>query len=331
MGLFSRIFGGGGKEKKSAAKPAAASQPSAPAKPRKSEEEVVNQVVEAMLAREKARTEGTFETAGKNIQSILCSDDDCPCTDRRQLVLGKDAYLYISPEVVNFRRNCLTLLELEMAVSRMTSPAEKMGALVYSMPKYLCDVGAKRRGLDLAVALADGQAAAKTGFVPLRTTPKSQARQAEVAAAESQGSGEALETLVSSLLSQDRATRDGALLAARAMANSGNRRGVEALEAAIRRKAGGTVELHSPGIASAMFEDAANARTTLVEIASRKAICKEAKKAGSLLAWIDLQNGENVRALLTDLRRVGGEDQVIEFQLIGTHLQAVAGLKASGA
>jgi hypothetical protein len=138
----------------------------------KSEDEIVNQVVAAMMAREKARTEGTFETAGKNIQSIICSDNECPCTDQRQLVIGKDAYLYISPEVVSFRKDCLSLLELEMKVSRLSSPVDMLAAVSHSMPKYLCGMGARRRGLDLAVALADGQAAAKTGFVPLRPTPR---------------------------------------------------------------------------------------------------------------------------------------------------------------
>jgi hypothetical protein len=135
-------------------------------------DEVVNRVVAAMLARQTAEADNTFETAGKNVKSIICSDDECPCTDKKPLVLGKDAYLYISPGVVNFRQDCLSLLELEMKVSRMKSPQDMLVAVANSMPKYICEAGSNRRGLDLSIALADGKAAAQTGFVPLRPTPK---------------------------------------------------------------------------------------------------------------------------------------------------------------
>jgi hypothetical protein len=138
-------------------------------------------------------------------------------------------------------------------------------------------------------------------------------------------------SLVNDLMSDDRSTREGALVAARQLANSGNRSGVDALEEAIRRKAGtASVEFHTPGIAIFNFNDLLTARETLLDIASRQAICKEAKQVGSLLSKIDIQSADSVRALLADLRRVGGEDQVLEFQLVGTHMQAVAGYKHFG-
>jgi hypothetical protein len=131
-------------------------------------DEAVTRIVDAMMARHTAQTEGTFETSGKDIKSIVCSDDECPCTDEKPLALGKDAHLYISPGVVDYRKDCLSLLELQMKVSRGKSPQDTLNAVRNSMPKFVCETGARRRGLDLAVALADGLAAARTGFVPLR-------------------------------------------------------------------------------------------------------------------------------------------------------------------
>jgi hypothetical protein len=489
MGIFSRIFGGG--EKATGTSARLATSASSSGSGRAIDEDLMDKLVGAMMAREKGRREGTFETAGKNIQKIICSDDECPCTDQRQLVLGKDAYLFISPEVVSFRRSCVSLLELEMKVSGLSSPMDMLAAVSHSMPKYLCETGARRRGLDLAVALADGQEAAKTGFVPLRPTPKGavnegvvgikiesfgiyQAEIKEVSASHDAASGfrnkigkiseaertdriplrrgvvfgltvvttgraegtsvnlkiiwrfpppglknpqtgevhlcdeffdqfefgqaqiihyrfdaefelllgqwkceiwdgmklladksfqmeaiddsvgsiplprssapktgqskseksegeDALLSLVRDLMSSDSSTRDGALVATRQLANSGNRRGVDALEEAIRRKAGtNSVEFHTPGIAVFEFSDLLTARKSLLEIACRHAICREAKKVGSLLSKIDMQSSESVRALLTDLRRIGGEDQAHQFQLVGTHMQAVAGYKSHG-
>ena len=140
----------------------------------RSENAIVDSIVQSMMARQTCETDNTFETGEKNPQSILCSDDACPCTDRSQLVIGRTAYLYISPEVVNFRKNCKTLLERNMMLKEMT---KTMGAHVFlgggvANPFYLCETGARRRGLDLAVAMRDAKMVAETGFAPLRPTPK---------------------------------------------------------------------------------------------------------------------------------------------------------------
>ena len=140
----------------------------------RSENAIVDSIVQSMMARQTCEQGNTFETGEKNPQSILCSDDACPCTDRSQLVIGRTAYLYISPEVVQFRKNCRTLLERNMMLKEMT---KTMGAHVFlaggvANPFYLCETGARRRGLDLAVAMADAKMVAETGFAPLRPTPK---------------------------------------------------------------------------------------------------------------------------------------------------------------
>ena len=291
------------------------------------EKRIVDNVVDAMTKRQAAIAEEKFETAGKGIKSIVCSDDDCPCTDQRQLKLGQDAYLYTSPQVVEFRKDCRTVLEVEMRISRLSKPQDLLAAMQYSMPKFVCEIGAKRRGLDLAVALADGVAAASTGFVPLRPTPKILVQQADASLEEKA----ALNSLLSDLLSPDRTTREQALVGARELANRGVHRGIDALEIAIRRKAGTAVEFHVPGLA--LIEGAVffKSRETLLGIAKRGAICREARLVGSLMSSLFLNSGDEVRRMLSDIRDAGGEEQVLQFQLIGTHLQAVAGYKRSGA
>jgi ankyrin repeat protein len=142
-----------------------------------SEEEAVDLAVESMLARRRCLDEGTFETGEKNPQPpILCSDDECPCADRQSLVLGRTAYLYISQAVVDFRKDCRTLLERELKITEIykSSGDPKLRLFVQGSinPVYLCERGARRRGLDLSVALADAQRVAETGFAPLRPTPR---------------------------------------------------------------------------------------------------------------------------------------------------------------
>ncbi len=291
------------------------------------EERIVDNVVDAMMKRQAAIAEEKFETAGKGIKNIVCSDDDCPCTDQRQLKLEQDAYLYISPQVVEFRRDCRTVLELEMRVSRLSNPQDLLEAMQCSMPKFVCEIGAKRRGLDLAVALADGVAAASTGFVPLRPTPKILVQPADSSLEEK----EALNSLLSDLLSADRATREQALVGARDLGNRGIRRGIDALEIAIRRKAGTAVEFHVPGLALIEGADFIKSRETLLGIAKRGAICREARLVGPLMSTLSLHSSDEVRRMLSEIRDAGGEEQVLQFQLIGTHLQAVAGYKRSGA
>ncbi len=152
------------------------------------------------------------------------------------------------------------------------------------------------------------------------------APRAPVAADAARYDGSPRDSLVDDLLSSDRRTRETALLSARAMANKGDRKGLDALAKAIRVKAGDPrIELHEPGFALRSADEYARARTTLVTIARRRSICKEAKTVGQLMGMIDLQDGTAVRALLSALREAGGDDQVLEFQLVGTHLQAAAG------
>ena len=139
-----------------------------------SPDDIVAAVTQSMLSRQSCLEQDTFETGEKNPTRLLCSDNQCPCTDQQPLVIGRTAYLYISPEVVEFRKNCRSLLERNALLEKMAS---KMGATVFvdggvANPFYLCETGARQRGLDLAAALADAKMVAETGFAPLRPTPK---------------------------------------------------------------------------------------------------------------------------------------------------------------
>src|ERR1017187_7650013 len=115
------------------------------------DEAMVDSIVQTMLARQNCIAEKLFETGEKNPSRILCSDNQCPCTDQKPLVIGKTAFLYISQGVVDFRKTCLTLLEREIQLEQF---AEKLGAGALLIdggvanPFYLCEIGARRRGLD---------------------------------------------------------------------------------------------------------------------------------------------------------------------------------------
>lgn len=147
---------------------------------------------------------------------------------------------------------------------------------------------------------------------------------------EARTTGQSLDPLVRDLLSPIRSTREEALVAARAMANAGNRKGVDALAKAIRVKAGDpAIELYEPGYVLRAADECARAYGRIMDIASRRAICKEASQVAALMAMLDIRDSVAVRSLLSELRQAGGDDQAHEFQLVGTHQQAVAGYKSS--
>ena len=109
-------------------------------------------------------------------QSLLCSDDLCPCTDKAQLVIGKTAYLFISDNVVSYRKDFLTLLDLQV---KLWNDAEILkSALVVTQgvinPIVICKRGAIERHLDLETASQDAKKWYETGLAPLRATPLTQ-------------------------------------------------------------------------------------------------------------------------------------------------------------
>lgn len=139
--------------------------------------DVVELLVQSMMTKLSCESDGTFETGEKNPARILCSDNKCPCTDKANLLIGTTAYIYISEAVVDFRKDCRTLLELDIKLKCAYKGSSVSLLLVdrgFAKPFYLCERGARRRGLDLAASLADAKTVAESGFAPLRPTPRSQ-------------------------------------------------------------------------------------------------------------------------------------------------------------
>lgn len=103
----------------------------------------------------------------------LCSDDDCPCGPATRIPRGT-GYLYISPDVVDFRRDARSIKDAAKKLQRLQK--QLGGGLIIAAsgvftPVLVCKRGARLRKLDLEVAAADARYWWKTGKVPLRPTP----------------------------------------------------------------------------------------------------------------------------------------------------------------
>jgi len=109
-----------------------------------------------------------------------CSDKACPCPE--VTITPGTGYLYVSPELVEFRRDSRTMDEAKAKISRLASEdplaemARQSGARSFIKvfvinPILMCEQGARLRGLDLDIAGADAKHWWETGLVPLRPTP----------------------------------------------------------------------------------------------------------------------------------------------------------------
>lgn len=118
-----------------------------------------------------------MEVPGNNRAVAMCSDDACPCGVPGAAIPKGTGYMYVSPTVADFRRDCLSESEARAKIDRMSA---RRGAVITGgsgvfAPILLCELGARNRGLDLAVAAADAAHWWQTGRVPLRVTPLAQA------------------------------------------------------------------------------------------------------------------------------------------------------------
>lgn len=105
----------------------------------------------------------------EKIQGVgYCSDNECSCT-LTQLSFG-GGYVYISPEVVDFRKDALTLADVNIKLEQQTQAGEYISVSKYA-PILVCEIAAQKRNLDMAVAKADAQMYWREGRVPLRATP----------------------------------------------------------------------------------------------------------------------------------------------------------------
>ncbi|MBM3997728.1 MAG: hypothetical protein FJ303_26830 [Planctomycetes bacterium] len=114
-------------------------------------------------------------------------NNSCPCGFPGARLAPGQGYFYVSKEVAEFRSDCPSVKEVELKIQRMQ---HQMGAMIFmdqgvAAPILMCELGAKKRGLNLEVASADAKHWWKTGTVPIRATPMA----GEEAPAEGSGCG----------------------------------------------------------------------------------------------------------------------------------------------
>ena len=109
----------------------------------------------------------------------LCSDHDCSCDETR--IPSGSGYLYISQAVVDYRRNCCSVEELERRISNelhldsmlaMRTGVVRVRAGLPGVPILMCEPAARRRELNLRIARLDAEYWWRSGHVPYRPTPK---------------------------------------------------------------------------------------------------------------------------------------------------------------
>jgi hypothetical protein len=103
-----------------------------------------------------------------------CSDDSCPCGYPGAVIPPGGGYIYISQQLIDFRKDARSLQEARRKIERMKQQTGSNLLLIgpgVAAPILMCEQGARRRGLDLEVAAVDAKHWWKTGRVPLRPTP----------------------------------------------------------------------------------------------------------------------------------------------------------------
>ena len=114
---------------------------------------------------------GPYFESSRPSGNATCSDDSCPCPGA--IIAPGTGYLYISKEVIEFRKDAIAESE---AAAKIQDVQRKLGAIVFNpnllaSPILMCRMGAEKRGIDLAWASRDAQHWWNTGQVPLRPTP----------------------------------------------------------------------------------------------------------------------------------------------------------------
>jgi len=98
-----------------------------------------------------------------------CSDNECTCTPTP--INDGQGYIYISEEVVQFRKDALSLSAVQAKIVKLTSETGKYVSISKYAPLLVCEAAAKKRNLDLTAASEDALLFWGSGIVPLRATP----------------------------------------------------------------------------------------------------------------------------------------------------------------
>lgn len=101
---------------------------------------------------------------------FLCSDNSCPCPGTKRLEPGVEGCLYICKEMVDYRRGCKSWEDYLEAKRRAFGPRVFYEDSAMH-PIFMCKEAAKKRGLDVSVALNDAKLCKDKGVCPLRPTP----------------------------------------------------------------------------------------------------------------------------------------------------------------
>lgn len=125
-------------------------------------------------ASETNSTVDDFEVPGHQKPDRRCSDNECPCGSPGAAIPRGAGYMYISEDVVEWRRDARSTQESEQKAQKFQKKARMPVMFGQDMisPTLMCEQGAKRRGLDLEVAAADARHWWETGRAPLRATPQ---------------------------------------------------------------------------------------------------------------------------------------------------------------
>ncbi len=107
-------------------------------------------------------------------QDGICSDNECPCGYPGATIPRGTGYLYISKELVEFRRDARTVEQARKKLDRIRASTPGMMVMFdpsVSMPILMCEQGARKRGLNMEVAAADARYWWEHHKAPLRPTP----------------------------------------------------------------------------------------------------------------------------------------------------------------
>ncbi len=107
-------------------------------------------------------------------QDGVCSDNECPCGYPGATIPRGTGYLYISKELVEFRRDARSVEQARKKLERIRASTPGMMVIFdpsVSMPILMCEQGARKRGLDMEVAAADARYWWEHHKAPLRPTP----------------------------------------------------------------------------------------------------------------------------------------------------------------
>lgn len=141
---------------------------------------------------------------------------------------------------------------------------------------------------------------------------------------------QALGELIKELLSPNREVRIRGLEKATILASLGDKRGLEALEEAIRVKAGSRdIEFYQP--THGRFRHATESVASgahLLKLSRNKALLKDPKLTGDLItAFIQGKDDYKINTFAEEIGVEGGEDQFHAFQLIYSQLHALVNLQ----